>query len=113
MCFAVDLVSSNLPNLRALIHKACPKWYDLGLELRVEEATLKIIRTDNNNETEACFREMLSAWLKMIDPDRPSWEGLIMALKQPYIGHEDLAKKVRKEQGIPEQAQPEADSGNG
>ena len=35
----------------------------------------------------------------MIDPC-PSWEGLVAALKQPYIGHEELADKVNKEQGI-------------
>ena len=115
---AVHLVSKNLRKVRALIHNACPKWYDLGLELEVEEATLEVIKSNNNNETESCFRDMLLAWLKMIDP-HPSWEGLIAALKQPYIGHEELADKVRKDQGIPEQldaAQPEAISelhGNG
>ena len=92
----------NLPKVRDLIHKARSKWYDLGLELGVEEETLKTIRKDNNYETEACFRDMLSAWLKMVDPC-PSWEGLIAALKKSCIGHEELADKVRKDQGIPEQ----------
>ena len=117
--YIVDLVSDNLPKVRALIHNACTKWYDLGLELGVEKVTLDIIRTNYHDETETCFREMLSEWLNMIDP-RPSWEALIAALKQPYIGHEELAKKVRKEQGIPEEpadaAQQEAVSklhGNG
>ena len=95
----VTLVSKNLPKVRALIHKACPQWYDLGLELGVEETTLDVIKNDNDNKTEICFRAMLSVWLKMIDPC-PSWEGLVAALKQPYIGHEELADKVNKEQGI-------------
>ena len=96
-------MSKNLPKVRALIHKACPQWYDLGLELGVEEATLNIIKSDSSNKTETCFREMLSTWLKMIDP-QPSWEGLIAALKRPYIGHAKLADEVRKEQGIPIEA---------
>ena len=32
---------------------------------------------------------------------RPSWEGLIAALKRPYIKCEELADKVSEEQGIP------------
>lgn len=35
----------------------------------------------------------------MADP-RPSWEVLITALKQPSIGHADLAVAVEKELGI-------------
>ena len=114
--YVVDLVSKNLRKLRNLIHKACPKWYDLGLELGVEEETLKIIKNDNNNETETCFREMLSAWLNNMTDPHPSWEGLIAALKQPYIGQEELANKVRKEQGIPDESADAAVSepnGNG
>ena len=98
--YIVDLVSDNLPKVRALVHNACPKWYDLGLELGVKEVTLQTIKSDCNSEVEPCFREMLSAWLKMTNP-RPSWEGLIAALKQPYIKCEELADKVSEEQGIP------------
>ena len=101
--FAVDLESKNLRKLRALIYEACPQWYDLGMELRVETVTLDVIKSDNKNDTKACFREMLSEWLKMIDPC-PSWKELIAALKQPCIGHRKLADKVREEQGIPEQS---------
>ena len=100
---AVDLVSKNLPKVRALIHKACPQWYDLGLELGVEETTLNIIKSDCDNKAETCFREMLSVWLKMTDP-RPSWKALVAALKQPYIRHEELADKVNKEQETPKAA---------
>ena len=94
-------MSKNLPKVRALIHKACPKWYDLGLELGVEDVTLDIIKSNCHDDVETCFRKMLSEWLKMIDP-QPSWERLIAALKKPYIGHEKLADTIRKEQGIPE-----------
>ena len=47
-----------------------------------------------------CFREMLSEWLKTIDP---TWEELIAALVQPSVGCGHVAAKVKKEQGIPEQ----------
>ena len=62
--------------------------------------TLQTIKSDCNSEVEPCFREMLSAWLKMTSP-RPSWEGLIVALNRPYIKCEELADKVREDQGIP------------
>ena len=94
-------MSKNLPKVRTLIHKACSKWYDLGLELGIEDVTLDIIESNCHGDVETCFRKMLSEWLKMINP-RPSWEGLIAALKKSYIGHKKLADEVRKEQDIPE-----------
>ena len=93
-------MSDNLPKVRALIHNACPNWYDLGLELGVKEVTLQIIKSDCNSEVEPCFREMLSAWLKMTNP-RPTWEGMLAALEWPYIKCEELADQVREDQGIP------------
>ena len=97
---AVDLVPANLPKVRNLIWDASPKWYDLGLELGVREVTLRIIKKSCDGEVGSCFTEMLSTWLKMVDP-RPSWEGLIEALEQPAVGYADLAETVRAKQGIP------------
>lgn len=62
------------------------------------EVELKCIETSCNIKVEVCFREMLSAWLKMIDP-LPSWEGLLAALVTPPVGCEDVAEQVMKELG--------------
>ena len=94
---AVDLTSGNLSKLRNLIWGACPDWFDLGLELGVEETTLRVIKQNNPEATKQCFTDMLSEWLKMANP---SWEGLIAALEQPSVGHEELARKVEAEIGV-------------
>ena len=64
------------------------QWYDLGLQLELEEETLKTIKLDNP-ESQHCLREMLSTWLK-IDP-RPSWQTLCAALHSRTVGAEKLA----------------------
>lgn len=95
----VDLVSDNLSKLKNLLWDASPDWYGLGLELGIHETALKVIKRDNPNDTAQCFTDMLSKWLMIVAP-KPTWEGLIAALKQPSIKHRELAKKVKKELGI-------------
>ena len=65
------------------------KWYDLGLQLEVEEGTLKTIKSDNPGNSQDCLREMLSTWLK-IDP-RPTWHTLCAALRSRTVDAETLA----------------------
>ena len=96
---AVDLVRANLPKLLNLLVDATPQWFELGLQLGIDQTTLKIIERDNRDMTRRCFIEMLSEWLKMIDP-LPSWEGLIAVLKLPSVGHKCLAKTVETELGM-------------
>ena len=84
---------------------------DLGLQLGVDQTTLRVIERDYRDMTKRCFMEMLSEWLKMIDP-LPSWEGLIAALKSPSVKRKDLAKMVTKEFSIPvEMEDPEEGRG--
>ena len=64
----------------------------------MNQTALRIIGHDNHDVVKRCFTDMLTEWLKMIDP-KPSWEGLIAALKQPSVGHKDVAKAVEKEIG--------------
>ena len=80
---AVDLVPGNLSKLLNLLVNASPEWMDLGLQLGIDQTTLRVIERDHRDMTRRCFMEMLSEWLKMIDPF-PSWEGLIVALKLPW-----------------------------
>ena len=95
---AVDLVPDNLPELLNLLADASPEWLELGLQLRVRQTTLRVIERDYD-KTRRCFMEMLSEWLKMIDP-LPSWERLFAALEQPSVGREDLVEVVKKEIGV-------------
>ena len=91
MC-AVDLVSGNLGKVQDLIWNARPKWFNVGLNLDINEATLTMIKQSNANGDD-CFREMLSEWLKSVEP---SWEELLAALRKPSVGHKQLAKKIAR-----------------
>ena len=82
-----------------LLVDASPEWLELGLQLGVNQTTLRIIRQDNHHSTKRCFMEMLSEWLKMIDP-LPSWENLIATLKLPSVGQKDLATIVETKLGF-------------
>ena len=54
------------------------EWYDLGLQLGVENAELKVIQEYNPGDLRFCRREMFQAWLT-INPS-PSFEQLVEAL---------------------------------
>ena len=78
---------SDLPEVQTAIWDVRYKWYKLGMELGIKQETLKSIKANYHND-EACFKEMLSAWLHS-DP-HPSWERLLAALEQPYVGYSEL-----------------------
>ena len=70
------------------------KWFDLGFQLHIKEVDLDVIKMENDGDVQACFRKMLSTWLKMIDPP-PSWEGLLTALEHHSVKRGDLAVRIR------------------
>ena len=54
------------------------EWYNIGLQLGVEDAELKMIQQNYPRDSEACKREMFSAWLKKASS--PSYQELVEAL---------------------------------
>ena len=98
--FTVDLVSGNLSKVQNLIWDARLQWFNLGLALEVNEIELGVIEENNRSKVEECFRNMLSKWLKMVEP-RPTWEGLIAALKQPSVRHKKLARELKVKFDMP------------
>ena len=68
------------------------QWYDLGLQLELEEGTLETIKSDNPENSQHCLRKMLSTWLK-IGP-KPSWQTLCAALRSRTVGAEKLASDL-------------------
>ena len=97
--FADYLNTENLGKVQNLLWKARTQWYNLGLELGINEETLKVIKRNYPDEDD-CYREMLSKWLKTV---KPTWEGVLVALTQPSVGCDHVAEKVRQKLGIPEQ----------
>ena len=94
----VDLVSKNLSKVLDMLWNARDGWFNLGLALGIDHTTLKVIKKDNASDTDACFTEMLSVWLKMDPP--PTWETLVAALKACSVGQRKLAKQLKKQLGL-------------
>ena len=68
----------SVPQLKDLVLVRAVEWYDLGLQLGVENAELKVIQKNNPGDLRACRREMFEAWLR-ITPN-PSYQQLVEAL---------------------------------
>ena len=69
------------------------KWYNLGLQLRVDVGTLdcfKIQYSDPGNQ----LREVLRTWLT--SSGNPTWGSMVEALKNPVIDEAQLAKELQQ-----------------
>ena len=88
------LSTADIKDVRRATFSAHPKWKDIGIELRVPTYTLEGI-AQNYEDVSDRFREMLVAWLKLVNP-KPTWEALVGALRQPAVGEEQLAQGVRQ-----------------
>ena len=64
--------------MKDLILIKVTEWYELGLQLGVEDAELEVIEKDNQGDLKACRRNMFRAWLR-ITPS-PSYQQLVEAL---------------------------------
>ena len=81
--------------LKDLVLVSVAEWYDLGLQLGVEDEDLDVIKRDNPGNLKACKREMFRAWLK-ITPN-PSYQQLVEALTA--VGDVREANQLRKKYG--------------
>ena len=79
--------------MQAAIWDARSKWYDVGVNLRISPDTLDVIRENERNICDPCFREMLKVWLRRTEP-RPTWMYLAKALTSPMVGYGHLADKL-------------------
>ena len=78
-----------------LIWDVRPQWFNLGLALGIDSATLEGISGERD---ETCFRIMVTNWLRMDPP--ASWKGLVEALCAPIVGRKDVARKVADKYNI-------------
>ena len=68
----------SVPQLKDLVLVRAVEWYDLGLQLGVENAEMKVIQKNNPGDLTTCRREMFEVWLR-ITPN-PSYQQLVEAL---------------------------------
>ena len=89
-----QLTLNDLKDVRGAIYEARPKWYDIGIELRLTIGTLDAIRDACPNDAGDCLTRMCIAWLKRINPP-PSWAALASALESPPVGEGHLAQQLK------------------
>ena len=80
------------PQLKDLILVRTVKWYELGLQLEVESHDLNVIQANNQNNVDACKREMFSKWLG-ITPNA-SYQQVVEALR--VVGEISEANRLCK-----------------
>ena len=81
--------------VRSTCWAARRKWVDIGIELKLNKDDLDTIRHNFKGDVETCFTEMLTMWLKLTTPP-PNMAVLILALKQPPVGLNQLAESLEK-----------------
>ena len=69
------------------------KWEGLGIQLEVSPGQLATFK-----ESTDPLMEVLKVWMKGIKP-KPTWRGLIKALKSKTVGEKQLADKLGKKYG--------------
>lgn len=73
------------------VWSANSEWYNIGLGLGLSIDELKSIDLIERRPGH-CLREVLIKWLEKLDPKISQ---LIEALRQPCVGHEQLAENLR------------------
>ena len=89
---AGQLNFKDLCKVQRAAWNARTKWYNIGLELKIDPETLNVIE-GNNKDIDNCFRAMLTTWLKTVDP-KPTLAALAEALRSLMVGHEHLAEQL-------------------
>lgn len=69
------------------------KWYNLGLELKINPDSLDAIQKENRGNVQDCLRDLLKQWLRRGEP-KATWGTLIEALKSPLVGEEHLSSTL-------------------
>ena len=90
---AGQLTIKDLKSVRSSTWEARSKWMDIGIELNVMKSDLEVIQENCGSNVEKCFTEMLTLWLKNVDPP-PTWSAMIAALRDPAVGLKKLSDDV-------------------
>ena len=69
------------------------RWYELGLELRVDDFTLDTIDVNFRGDNSTGLRHMFREWLRVCE--EPTWEAVVRALKA--IGEHNLASQLESQ----------------
>ena len=93
MTVFIVLAKPELKDLvKELYNKVSHAWKAIGIMLGLDPGVLDAIKTSENNVSQNCLREMLTAWTKQVDPP-PSWSAMAEAIE--CLGDEQLAHHLR------------------
>lgn len=79
--------------LQEKLQRVQDRWYSIGLQLRLEPATLDTIRHDNNADCEMCMIATSKKWLAI--NCEACWQDVVDALIR--TGHKVLAEEIKRE----------------
>ena len=86
-------VDDDLCVLTKELNDVRAEWYNIGVQLRVSDGTLKAIRQQCLNNPSDCLRETLTKWLKTcLSP--PTWTNVVDALN--VVGEARLATDLKQ-----------------
>ena len=69
------------------------KWYQLGVQLEIDSATLSTIESNHPHDAQRCMTEVITRWLR--NAPEHSWEKLTEAL-EAMGGYKVLVEKLRR-----------------
>jgi len=93
-CPSDRLSVNDLAYVQRKLYAVSTKWYNFGLELGLQVATLDSINTKYSDDPSECFREALKEWLKGVNPT-PTWQAVVNALESPTVAHGHLAEQFK------------------
>ena len=88
----MPLTLGDLSEVYEKVYSVHLKWYNFGLALNLQSATLDAIRIKYREDPRDCLREMIIARLKLENP--LMWRGIIRALRKPTVGESKLADQL-------------------
>ena len=91
--FQLDI--SNFGEVQEAIWEARPKWYNIGIRLKLEVSDLDAIDAESGIDLEEKFNRMIKCWLKRSEPC--TWTVLYDALKHKTVDMPNVAAKLKLE----------------
>ena len=83
----------KLPLLQDELYNIRDKWFDIGVQLGLDNGTLQSIKTENSNTGDA-LREVLTYWLKRNSSS--TWGALFKALRSRPVGAGSIVDTLLK-----------------
>ena len=91
-----ELRLDDLGEIFEKMYDARPKWYEIGLQLKINAIKLDSIKSDNRNECKDCFREMIKEWLITKSPC-VTWRSLVNTLVTHTVDYPRLAEDLEQQ----------------